>query len=321
MNSIMKLSLIVILILSAVSSVAAQTDSSMIYLYQGNNALRAGDNETAIKSFNNSLRFNPANYAALKNIGVAYSATGDFIKAKTNFDKAFAIDSTDADLNNNIGALLDSQNKAEEAIRYFKLANEASPNNAVYLTNLGRAYSKIGRTSLALENLHWSLAIDRNNFVTWQSIGSCHAVADQLDSAEYYYQQAIERGGKSRDLYYFLATVKNKMGKIKEAIPLYQRAVKIDPNHAEALNSLGMMLIKDQQYQEAADAFAKLIELRPENKIAHVGYGVALALSGDEAAGQAKLDELFAIDSALGFQMIKVIASERERVKNEQPSN
>jgi tetratricopeptide (TPR) repeat protein len=304
------------MILIAVSPLAAQTDSSMIYLYQGNNALRAGDNETAIKAFNNALRFNPAHFAALKNLGVVYSSTGDFTKAKANFDKAFAIDSTDADLNNNIGALLDSQNKAEEAIRYFKMANEASPNNAVYLTNLGRAYSKVGRTSLALENLHWSLAIDRTNFVTWQSIGSCHAVANQLDSAEYYYQQAIERGGKSRDLFYFLATVKNKLGKYKEAIQLYQRVVSIDPNHAEALNSLGMMLIKDGQYKEAADTFAKLIELRPDNKIAHVGYGVALALSGDDEAGKAKLDELFAIDSALGFQMLKVVASERERVKN-----
>ena len=53
-------------------------------------------------------------------------------------------------------------------------------------------------------------------------------------------------------------------GRYKEAEPYFRKVIELHPDHAEAWNSLAIVLLKQDRYDEAEQAFRKLIEIRPE---------------------------------------------------------
>jgi predicted O-linked N-acetylglucosamine transferase (SPINDLY family) len=73
-------------------------------------------------------------------------------------------------------------------------------------------------------------------------------------------------------------------GKREEAIAEARKAVELDPNDVEALNWLGMMLVRCGRHTEAGESFRKSLEISPEGVNALVGYGTLLA-------GQARIHE------------------------------
>ncbi|MHA1928897.1 MAG: tetratricopeptide repeat protein [Candidatus Thorarchaeota archaeon] len=53
-------------------------------------------------------------------------------------------------------------------------------------------------------------------------------------------------------------------GRYEEAEQYFRKVIEIQPDHAEAWNSLAITLLKQDRYDEAEQAFRKIIELRPE---------------------------------------------------------
>jgi predicted O-linked N-acetylglucosamine transferase (SPINDLY family) len=72
--------------------------------------------------------------------------------------------------------------------------------------------------------------------------------------------------------------------KREEAIAEARKAVELDPNDVEALNWLGMMLVRCGRHTEAGESFRKSLEISPKGVNALVGYGTLLA-------GQARIHE------------------------------
>lgn len=74
-------------------------------------------------------------------------------------------------------------------------------------------------------------------------------------------------------------------GKLDQAIEEARKAVKLDPEFAQAYNKLGDYLIKKGLVKEAVDVYRKSIELKPDHQNSHFDLGCSLALVGryDEA--------------------------------------
>jgi tetratricopeptide (TPR) repeat protein len=74
-------------------------------------------------------------------------------------------------------------------------------------------------------------------------------------------------------------------GNTREAIPLFQRVVELDPNHKQAWNDLGLAYLRSGKYEEAADAFGKQIEVNPfsENSYDYLGIALQQQQKFDEA--------------------------------------
>ena len=77
-------------------------------------------------------------------------------------------------------------------------------------------------------------------------------------------------------------------GQQEEGIAEVRRARKINPKDENALNILGALLTKRQQYAEANLCLQRLVQLHPGEAGAHFNYGVILAAQEkwDEAAAQ-----------------------------------
>jgi tetratricopeptide (TPR) repeat protein/transglutaminase-like putative cysteine protease len=74
-------------------------------------------------------------------------------------------------------------------------------------------------------------------------------------------------------------------GNTREAIPLLQRVVELEPKHKQAWNDLGLAFLRSGKFEEAAGAFHKQIEVNPfgENSYDYLGIALQQQQKFDEA--------------------------------------
>jgi len=84
------------------------------------------------------------------------------------------------------------------------------------------------------------------------------------------------------------------MGEMAQAAEHYREATRLDPNLADAWQSLGMALVKLEQLEEAIATLQKLVQLKPRDQLAYSSLSLALGRAGkikeaEEAAAKAKV--------------------------------
>ena len=82
-----------------------------------------------------------------------------------------------------------------------------------------------------------------------------------------------------------LAIKNHQKGRTDIAQELYNKVLKINPNHSPTLNNLGIIFKNLGEYQKAKNCYEKAIELDPLNKKYMVTYGNILLFLGDILKG------------------------------------
>jgi len=117
-----------------------------------------------------------------------------------------------------------------------------------------------------------------------------HAAAPQLESvvdAERFYDR-----GKSF----------HKNGDLQDAGRLYQKTLRMDPGHTDALNNLGVIYICEKNYTAARDSFEEAIRLKPGYVDPVYNLACLYALEGKKRQGLAYLKKAVSLDrSAIGW--------------------
>ena len=71
-------------------------------------------------------------------------------------------------------------------------------------------------------------------------------------------------------------------GKYDRAIQDYDKAIELNPNHAEAYSNRGIAFLRKSEYDSAIQDFEKTLEIDPAHKNAIHGRGIAIALKHAE---------------------------------------
>lgn len=287
-------------------------DSVQTYLDTGTDLVAARDYKGGLSAFQNALRLDPNSVAAIRNIGSAFMRLENDSQALVYLERAHKMDPLDPQVCNNIGVVFANAENSLEAIRYFELAVTFDSTNEKYLTNLGQEYSKIGRLGQAFPPLRAAWAINQKNALIPYVLGNCFAAVSSYDSAEFYYLQSAKLHGRPAALYYRLGTVQNRLGKTVEASESFIEALKRQPVFKECRQSLAMVYLTDQQYRAAAHEFEVLCKSDSSFYPAWIGYGTCMAMIGQGEESARILSRLFAVDSALGFQMLEVIGLQKQ---------
>jgi tetratricopeptide (TPR) repeat protein len=106
---------------------------------------------------------------------------------------------------------------------------------------------------------------------------------DANESAVDLLSRAIESDASFVAAQYALGTVHQALGNRWKAAAQYRAATQLDPSQPEPYKALGdLFLIQPRRlFDQALEAYAKAIELRPFYADAHVGLGDARAAKGD----------------------------------------
>jgi len=73
-----------------------------------------------------------------------------------------------------------------------------------------------------------------------------------------------------------LATTAHQEGRLDEAEQFYKTILESQPEHLDALNNLGALLLQNNRFEEAEEYCKKAIELKPDFAEAHNNLGVTL---------------------------------------------
>jgi protein O-GlcNAc transferase len=133
----------------------------------------------------------------------------------------------------------------------------------------------------------------------------------QLDHAELKYKEVLHLDKRNFDAYYFLSRIAYDKKNYNLGMDLILKAIKLNPNVAQAHNTLGTLYRQLENYVQAVKSFRKTIELDKYNFEGYVNLGSALifenkyeeALKNFKAAIDIKKDH-FMPYSNIGFCLL-----------------
>ena len=150
--------------------------------------------------------------------------------------------------------------------------------NYVAHNNLGLVLVTQGRTEEALRQYQRAVEINPSFVEAHENLGVLLAQEDQTAEATRHFRKAIELQPDCSDAYNGLGNILANQGHVAEAINHYRKAVEIKPDFAAAHYNLGNALASQGRYAEAIGHFQRALELRPDDVAARRSLDAALDL-------------------------------------------
>ena len=161
-------------------------------------------------------------------------------------------------LYNLYGLILSSQNKIDEAIRYYEKGLLLDPNFAMLYNNLGLLHEIKKNLTKAESCYVKSMNLDSSIVEPHNNLGKLYNSQSKYEKAIKSYKKAIEINPKISYPHYNLAQVYITLGKFKEAKKLLILTTKINPNFFHAHKALNRIHIYKNENDEHLKELIKI---------------------------------------------------------------
>lgn len=201
---------------------------------------------------------------------------GRIQEAAAQYEVAARMDPSEKNLFD-LGSYLLRHQGFQPALKVFEFGARRYPQSAKLRVGLGIAYYSLGKYNEAVESLCRAVDLDPTDTRALDFFGKMYDVAPQLSAevtgrlarfAELYPENAAVA------YYYALSLRERNLSSsadrdIAQAEALLKRAVKLDPNFAEAHYELGLLYEDEQQEAGAMREYELAAKLRPDFAKAH----------------------------------------------------
>ena len=180
------------------------------------------------------------------------------------------------------------------------------PENPMGYLILGWVYQHdyvLGNTNSPQETLEKSMELARKTLSMDDSIPSAHSLAGIIYSLRREHDKAIAEGeraftlnpGGAGIILNYAASL-NMAGRAEEAIPLFQKAIRLTPFGPSSLyREYGSALRSVNRFEEAVSAYKKALQIAPDNVLALLGLASVYSLMGREGEARAEAAEILRI--------------------------
>jgi tetratricopeptide (TPR) repeat protein len=170
----------------------------------------------------------------------------------------------------------------QKASNEFQEALRLDPNDEQVYFNLGMLYLKFHTPELATLVFEHGLKVLPNSPLLWMGMGLTDHLAEQTDKAASALQKAIALDPASADAYIVLGDVLESDNKLEEALPIFQTAIREQPDLYIGYFYCGKILVKlnDGRLEQAIQSLRKAVQLRPGFAEGHYELGRALERGG-----------------------------------------
>jgi tetratricopeptide (TPR) repeat protein len=217
-------------------------------------------------------------------------------EAKTQLDQAVRIDPARPDVHNLLGSVYDRMGRLDDAIRCYLRAIELDPSVAAPFNNLGIAYLRKNDVDHAIQAFRRALQVEPENISSHYNLGIVYLRAREYGPAVSHLEQArrkspddvgilfhlgtayVEQGnpslclelfdkspraqaaGRLAEVQVLLGTALARVGRVDEALPRFEAAIRMRPEAPEPYYKLGLAYQKKQAWAEARAALEKALE-------------------------------------------------------------
>jgi tetratricopeptide (TPR) repeat protein len=260
-------------------------------------ALEAGDYETAERGFQEVLRQQPSNIAALSNLGVIYSRTSRADQAIAVYQRALKVSPNDKAILLNLGLVYLRQEAHSRALPYFarvvqidpehlqarqllavcrayvgqlapairdlEILHNAAPRDEGILFLLGFAYLKnhdAEKAKAIFQLMFEAAGAERAQFL----LGKANYEATFFPQAEESFSEVLRLDPKFPGVHLELGKVYISLRRTDDAIRELELALQESPGDADASYFLGGLLAQGERYTEAIPYLERARKAKPD---------------------------------------------------------
>jgi tetratricopeptide (TPR) repeat protein len=197
------------------------------------------DNASAIHWLEVAIEKDPANKEAWYFLGRAYYTASRLPAARKAFDCVLELDPHDARAENNIGLILESGGKTDEALAAYRNAiawqKENAPSREQPYLNLGSLLITLERSQEAVAPLQQAVALAPNDTQCHLRLGTAYLHLGQLNEAERELREAVRLGPDDAAAHYQLGRCYKQAKKIAAAKSEFDQVSEIQSRTVEKL--------------------------------------------------------------------------------------
>src|SRR6202021_2105005 len=164
------------------------------------------------------------------------------------------------------------------------------PGNADLHNNLGAVLFRLGRADDAAACYREALELDPTCEEALLNLAALLSEADRLDEAIACYRRAIEQNPDRPTTHHNLGAPHLRSEQLAEAACRFQAAIRLRPDFPEAHNNLGAAYLRLGRQPEAIPCLREAIRQQPDFAAAHVNLSIALLATGEMSEGWAEYE-------------------------------
>jgi tetratricopeptide (TPR) repeat protein len=186
--------------------------------------------QTRENLWRDTLKKNPAAWAAHYNLANTLAAQGKLQEATAHYRLGLQFNPRDVNAHNNLGIALARQGQLDEAIAHFSTAVRIKPGHAPAHRNWGQVLIRQGDGAGAVSH----------------------------------FRQAARLKPEDAAAHYELAIALNKTGDLAGALRHFQQAARLDPANAQAHYNAGVLLARQGRIAEAMNSLETALARKPD---------------------------------------------------------
>lgn len=179
-----------------------------------------------------------------------------------------------------LAVLLETQQRTDEAMGYYRRAIEIDGDLGAAHTGLGKLLRLKGKPDEAAQHLGRALQIDPKDADAHHQLGRLLVSQSKLEEAIESYQRAIDVDSTRFVSHNALGVAQAAQKKFREAIKSFEAAMRLNPEFVDAYNNLGSVFSEVGHLDEAIAFFLQALQINPDYARAHYNLGKALKDKG-----------------------------------------
>lgn len=223
-----------------------------------------------------AIRQDPNLYEAYYNLGLMNLRMGQMDAAEKNLLKAASLRPYSFDVNSLIGVIYSQQGKPEASIEFLMRADLLRPNDLKVVTLLALQLIDGRYFDEALRILERTLKVLPDQFelslLKIQAYYRLYKYEKSTEAAIALVNRYPTSGRANFEAGFHLV----QYGKIKEAHPYLEKAIRLDPSFSEAYTAMGNLFAKENDDEKAVFYFRKSMQLNSSNIESYLGLAKSL---------------------------------------------
>ncbi|WP_412070204.1 protein kinase domain-containing protein [Rubrivirga sp. IMCC43871] len=187
--------------------------------------------------------------------------------------RALALDDGLAEVHLALGIIYEGREEFEQALAAIDRALSLDPVNAEATRRLARVYAALGRDEDAQASFRRAIELAPENWLPYNSFGSYHVRAGRPAMAATLFRQGLDRSPSNVTLLYNLGVAAFDDEDLETSRDAWERVVRLDQEHAGALNGLVSSRFILGDFDGAVEAGERAVALQPDD------YDLRLALA------------------------------------------
>ena len=232
-----------------------------------------GDGQGAMNLVQRLLEQHPDFEPAVKLKGLLLEEAGRTTEAAAAYEQALKLAPNDADVLLKTGFYKLASGQKEEALKLLQHCVQIIPADGDAQFYLAQAYHLNGQDDLALHAIRLSLKAAPDNASVWQKYGELSCGTGDCEAGLKWLLKAQHADGTLPRIDYDIAAANYKLMDIAGAAQYAARAVSSQPNDVTAWQLLGTVDVKLAKWQDARNAFERILAFKPDDIDSLLGFG------------------------------------------------